>query len=238
MSGADVMRRAATLVAARPGPKAGVEVLVLRRSDRSRFLPGYVVFPGGAVDPEDEALAVAWFGSGSRPEQVARAAAIRELIEETGLAVTSRGLEAARGGSDVAALRAVTLDPPAPVALRQIAHWVAPEDVPVRFDARYFAVDAPRGVEPVPDAVEAAAAWWADPRELLERWAADGEKLYWPTMKTVQALAACEDVGALLALDIPQHEPEPGDEERMPRSTFYQSDAEFEQARRASVEGR
>ena len=26
----------------------------------------------------------------------------------------------------------------------QVSHWVAPESVPVRFDARYFAVAAPR----------------------------------------------------------------------------------------------
>ena len=127
--------------------------------------------------------------------------------------------------------------PPPTTALRQVAHWIAPEDVPVRFDARYFAVEATRGVEPVADAVEAAAAWWADPRELLERWARDEEKLYWPTMKTVEALAACVDVPDLLALQIPDREPEPGDEDRMPRSTFYQSDEEWEQAKRSSSTG-
>jgi recombination protein RecT len=209
-------------------------VLVLRRSDTSRFLPGYVVFPGGAVDPEDGALAERLFGdAGEAP----RAAAIRELIEETGLAVTARGLEPVAEGGDAAAIAAVAKAPPPTTALRQVAHWIAPEDVPVRFDARYFAVEATRGVEPVADAVEAAAAWWADPRELLERWSRDEEKLYWPTMKTVEALAACADVAELLALKIPDREPEPGDEDRMPRSTFYQSDEEWEQAKRSSSTG-
>jgi 8-oxo-dGTP pyrophosphatase MutT (NUDIX family) len=228
VGGSGTIRRAATIVAARSGPAGGIEVLVLRRSDESRFLPGYVVFPGGAVDPDDDALARRLFGEGD-DEHAARAAAIRELMEETGLAITGGGLEAA-GPDDVATLGRIAGDPPRADALRQIAHWIAPEDVPVRFDARYFAVEAPRGVEPVPDAVEAAAAWWANPRDLLDRWAEDGEKLYWPTMKTIEALAACPDVAALLALDIPQQEPEPGDEERMPRSTFYQSDEEWRQA--------
>jgi 8-oxo-dGTP pyrophosphatase MutT (NUDIX family) len=230
VSSNDTIRRAATTVAARPGSAGGVEVLVLRRSAASRFLPGYVVFPGGAVDPDDASLAERLFGARGT-EEAARAAAIRELMEETGLAITERGVEAA-GPDDAATLAAIVAAPPRADALRQIAHWVAPEDVPVRFDARYFAVAATDGVEPVPDAVEAEAAWWADPRALLAAWADEGEKLYWPTMKTVEALAGCADVGALLALDIPQQEPEPGDEERMPRSTFYQSDEEWEHAMR------
>ena len=46
---------------------------------------------------------------------------------------------------------------PPPSQLPEIAHWIAPEEVPVRFDARYFAVAAPRGLEPAPDGGEAAA---------------------------------------------------------------------------------
>ncbi|MEX2274786.1 MAG: NUDIX domain-containing protein [Actinomycetota bacterium] len=234
METGSTIRRAATLIAARDGAEGGTEVLVLRRSDTSRFLPGYVVFPGGAVDAADDALAERVFGDAS---QAPRAAAIRELIEETGLAVTARGLEPVVAGGDAAAIAAVAQAPPSISALRQVAHWIAPENVPVRFDARYFAVAASRGVEPVADAVEAAAAWWADPRELLARWSRDEERLYWPTMKTVEAFAACTSVPELLALQIPDNEPEPGDEESMPRSTFYQSDEEWEQARRAASRG-
>jgi 8-oxo-dGTP pyrophosphatase MutT (NUDIX family) len=41
-------------------------VLVIRRSARHRFLPGYVVFPGGAVDAEDDGLGQEWFGDASQ----------------------------------------------------------------------------------------------------------------------------------------------------------------------------
>src|SRR6266571_5289633 len=53
-------RPAATIVLARAAPGHGVEVLVLRRSEASRFAPGFVVFPGGAEDPDDDELARRW----------------------------------------------------------------------------------------------------------------------------------------------------------------------------------
>ena len=212
----DAIRLAATVIAVRPGDH-GVEVLVMRRAASSRFLPGYVVFPGGAVDEQDAALAARWFGS---EEHAPRAAAVRELAGETGLAVTGAGVAPA---DDLpAALAAVEERPPRPEDLPQISHWVAPEDVPVRFDARYFAVAAPAGVDPRPDGHEAAEVWWGSPRQLMARWAAGEERLYWPTMKTMEALAGCVGVEELLALDIPQQEPVEGDEERMPRSTFWE----------------
>jgi 8-oxo-dGTP pyrophosphatase MutT (NUDIX family) len=212
----DVIRQAATVIPVRPG-RAGVEVLVMRRGGASRFLPGYVVFPGGAVDVGDAALADRWFGSET---EAPRAAAVRELAEETGLAVTAGGVRSAPGVA--AALAAVEQQPPPSGNLPQISRWIAPDDVPVRFDARYFAVAAAVGVDPRPDGHEAEEVWWADPREIMSRWAADRERLYWPTMKTMEALARCEDVDRLLSLTIPQQEPVDGDEERMPRSTFWE----------------
>ena len=104
----------------------------------------------------------------------------------------------------------------------QISHWVAPESVPVRFDARYFAVAAPSGIDPRPDGREAAEAWWAHPGELLDEWAAGAVRLYWPTLKTMEALARCASVEEILALTIPQQEPDASDEAAMPRSTFSQ----------------
>jgi len=56
------IRKAAAVIAVRDGA-GGPEVLVLERSAGSRFLPGYVAFPGGATDAEDAAHAERWFGS-------------------------------------------------------------------------------------------------------------------------------------------------------------------------------
>jgi 8-oxo-dGTP pyrophosphatase MutT (NUDIX family) len=209
------IRAAATVIAARPA-LGGVEVLVLRRGRESRFLPGYVVFPGGAVDTDDARRAARWFGS---PVEAARAAAVRELAEEAGLVVTRSGIDR---GPELRPLAPVDEAPPAIQSVPQISHWVAPESVPVRFDARYFAVAAPLGIDPRPDGREAVEAWWASPAELLDGWAAGARRLYWPTMKTMEALARCASVEEVLALAIPQQEPDAGDEAAMPRSTFYQ----------------
>jgi 8-oxo-dGTP pyrophosphatase MutT (NUDIX family) len=185
-------RPAATVIAARD-TDGGIEVLVLRRSSESRFLPGYVVFPGGAVDTEDAELARRWFGDAN---EATRACALRELAEETGLAMTANGLRQRADGT--------VDDPPAATELRQISHWIAPAEVPVRFDARFFAMRASKGVEPTADGAEAEDAWWADPRALLAEYEAGTTSLYWPTFKAMEALATCSTVDEVLALDIPQ----------------------------------
>jgi 8-oxo-dGTP pyrophosphatase MutT (NUDIX family) len=51
-----------------------LEVLLLKRTEEAKFMPGVWVFPGGGVDPED--------GEG---EAGYRACAVRELEEEAGI---------------------------------------------------------------------------------------------------------------------------------------------------------
>src|SRR3989337_2435314 len=84
----ETIRKAAAVIAARDG-REGVEVLVLERSAESRFLPGYVAFSGGAADADDARHAERGFGTA---EETARACAVRELLEEVGLALTADGL--------------------------------------------------------------------------------------------------------------------------------------------------
>jgi 8-oxo-dGTP pyrophosphatase MutT (NUDIX family) len=208
----EAIRSAASAVVGRDGDD-GFEVLVLERSDRNRFLPGYVAFPGGAADGLDEDLADRWFGS---PAERARACAVRELVEEVSLALTSGGLTSS--GS----LEAVDDSPPTAGQLPEIAHWIAPPVVPVRFDTRFFALRAAAGLDPVPDGVETSDAWWNSPRGLLEDWEAGRRRLYWPTFFTVNELARCDSVDDLLELRIDTREPDDDELERLPRSTFWQ----------------
>lgn len=208
------IRKAASVIAARDGER-GLEVLVLERSAGSRFLPGYVAFPGGAADREDALLAKRLFGSAG---EAARACAVRELLEEVGLALTADGLSTA----DRHSLDVVEAAPPRADQLRRIAHWIAPSSVPVRFDAEYFAVAAPAGVEPHPDGSEIAHAWWAWPSELLSEWEDGRRKLYWPTLFTMLSIGDCRTVGDLLDRRIATREPEDDEVKRYPRSTFWQ----------------
>jgi 8-oxo-dGTP pyrophosphatase MutT (NUDIX family) len=209
------IRHAASVIAARPGAE-GPEVLVLLRGSESRFLPGYVVFPGGAVDAGDVVLAERWFGDAL---EAARAAGVRELVEEAGLALTSAGLVDA-GNPD--SLDPTDAAPPAAAQLAEMAHWIAPEDVPVRFDARYFAVAAPEGLEPAPDGAEAEHAWWESPRSLLAGWAEGDRRLYWPTYFTLLQLAACETVDDVLAVRFETREPDEAEVDTLPSSVFWE----------------
>ena len=72
-------RPSASVVLLRRGGKHGdraLEVLLLKRTEKAKFMPGVWVFPGGGVDPED--------GTG---EAGYRACAVRELEEEAGIAL-------------------------------------------------------------------------------------------------------------------------------------------------------
>jgi 8-oxo-dGTP pyrophosphatase MutT (NUDIX family) len=70
-------RPAASVVLLRRGGKhsqRALEVLMLRRSEEARFMPGVWVFPGGSLDAADGA-----------EEAGLRACAMRELAEEAGI---------------------------------------------------------------------------------------------------------------------------------------------------------
>ena len=126
-------RHAASLIVLRQGP-AGPETLMGRRGAGHRFMPHCLVFPGGAVDPGDNAAPAA---SELQPEvmrhllvaadpALARGLAIaaaRELEEETGLTLGA---------------------PPKLDGVDYLCRAVTPRGSPVRFNARFLVVDAAR----------------------------------------------------------------------------------------------
>ncbi len=70
-------RPSASVVLLRRGGKhadRALEVLLMKRTEKAKFMPGVWVFPGGAVDPED-----------GEDEAGHRACAVRELAEEAGI---------------------------------------------------------------------------------------------------------------------------------------------------------
>ena len=200
-------RLAATVVVARPALGDGIEVLALRRGASSRVLPGFVVFPGGTVDEGDPDLAERWFGSA---EEAPRACALRELAEEASLALTRSGLVAATTSADDEALALVTEAPPGTDQVVPLARWLAPDFLPVRFDAHFFTIGAGREVAPIADGVEIETAWWATPADLLAAFRVGDAPLAWPTYKTLETLAErCRSVEDVLALRM-EPSPPPG----------------------------
>ncbi|MEL6979865.1 MAG: DNA mismatch repair protein MutT [Pseudomonadota bacterium] len=160
-------RPAASLAVLRIGPSGAAEALFGQRGGGAAFMPSKVVFPGGALDPEDARLAEtlsdpcdarleaapdadAPTGAPAAPAPtgavLARAlalSAIRETFEETGLRLGRRGGDDgaaaafAAAGEDWSAFAADGARPSFE-ALGFFFRAITPPFLPRRFDARLF----------------------------------------------------------------------------------------------------
>lgn len=88
-SGMSPAQPAATLIVMHDSVSGPPEILLVKRAASMAFAAGMAVFPGGRVDPEDRAQAVAHADAQAMPvdDAAARIAAIRETLEEAGIAV-------------------------------------------------------------------------------------------------------------------------------------------------------
>jgi 8-oxo-dGTP pyrophosphatase MutT (NUDIX family) len=144
------------------GGNSGLEVLLVQRNPEARFMGGAWVFPGGAVDRSE--------GAG---EAALRAAAVRELSEEAGIALSD------------------------PSELIPFSRWITPAQVKIRFDTWFFLALAPEDQEPQIDGQEIVQWRWYGPSDAL-RASADGELLLvFPTIKHLEQLSAFPTAGEL-----------------------------------------
>ncbi|MCA3447012.1 MAG: NUDIX hydrolase [Rhodobacter sp.] len=144
------IRDAATIVLMR-GQGPDPQVLMGQRGAGAVFMPSKYVFPGGAVDAGDALVplgpalhptcAARLAAPGAPPASALAAAAIRELWEETGLALGCPGQAALPPGW--AGFAAQGLVPDAS-ALRFVFRAITPPGRSRRFDARFFLADAAR----------------------------------------------------------------------------------------------
>jgi 8-oxo-dGTP pyrophosphatase MutT (NUDIX family) len=149
-------RDAATLIIVER-ENGATRVLMGKRHDGHKFMPGKFVFPGGAVEPSDRRMSVA----GPLDEVVqakllaktrrvspdyARGlalAAIRETFEETGLALGVTDCGAPPSPPEGAWTRfAATGVFPTLEGIDFLARAITPPGRPRRFDARFFVADA------------------------------------------------------------------------------------------------
>ena len=186
---------AATLVVWRD-TAGGPEILVVERSARMTFAAGAVVFPGGRIDAGDRLLA----DSLGRPGEAAKITAIRETIEETGVAPAllghaeselalelQRDLHAGNDFADLLARHRLELDLD---ALTPFTRWMPAFKQPRKFDTLFYLATAPSGDwQPNPQEGECVSAEWANPHELLDRIAAGAASAIFPTKRNLERLA-------------------------------------------------
>jgi len=157
-----VPRQAATVIVLRGGSER-LEVLLVQRTPKAKFMGGAWVFPGGAVDAHE--------GEG---DVAHRAAAIREVSEETGITL------------------------PDPAALVPFARWITPPEVSIRFDTYFFLAVAPDDAECVIDGSEIVDARWFEPARALEGSEAGEILMVFPTIKNLERVAEFDTADALL----------------------------------------
>ncbi|MCX8477597.1 MAG: NUDIX domain-containing protein [Sphingomonas sp.] len=186
---------AATVIVMREVAGGPPELLIVERAKAMSFAGGALVFPGGRVDPGDHALAATL--AGDSDDLAARIAAVRETIEEAGVAV---GVTVAAGaipdlqrrlyaGEAMGTLLdqvggALDLD-----ALVPFARWLPAGVRHKVFDTRFYLARAPEGAEPVVDGNENVRVFWASAPAVLDQADRGEATIIFPTRRNLERLA-------------------------------------------------
>ena len=189
------------------GGAGGIEVLMTRRSDKASFAPGAYVFPGGGIDALDAAPDT-HAAADRRPTQsdlhlTQAIAAIRESFEELGV-LLARHADGPRQGQMADAQDIAAIDRHQPFVAQctarglrlaadgvfLLAHWITDRDLPRRFDVPFLVARMPEGQEPVADEAEQFEPVWVRPADALARHEAGQFFMIFPTIRTLQRLAA------------------------------------------------
>lgn len=192
---------AATLVLMRARSGGPPELLMTERTGQMAFAAGALVFPGGRIDADDHATARGW----EMADGAARVAAIRETIEETGLApgivpvpdaaataALREGIVAERPFAGLLAGLGLALDLE---ALTPFARWCPNFRETRRFDTLFFLAEAPADApEPVVSEAEAVRAFWAGAAEILAEVDAGNAHVIFPTRRNLERLAGFSSI--------------------------------------------
>lgn len=184
------------------------------RVDGSDALPEAVERIEG-LTPESAAVRLA-LREADPPAIAYYLAALREAFEETGLFVGVRvdgsAPPPAALDASVDAVREALMKDEISFAeamvrldcriaadtIEYIAHWITPEPEPRRYDTRFFAAKVAPGSTPLVDPREMTDALWIDPAEALRRCDRGEVPMVFPTIKTIEQLAAYESADAAL----------------------------------------
>jgi 8-oxo-dGTP pyrophosphatase MutT (NUDIX family) len=192
---------AATMVIFSNDPAGGApKLLMVERIKAMAFAGGAAVFPGGKVDDADRDFAARFNCKLTIDEVAARLAAIRETIEEAGLALGLAGVadpsECAKARTALHAgesLEAVCNRHGWTPDLEKLVPWARwrPPNLETRiFDTRFYLVDAgDMALNAIVDETENHALFWASASEVLALSDAGKVKVIFPTRRNLERLA-------------------------------------------------
>jgi len=213
------IRDASTVIILREAG-AGLETFLLCRHQRSGFMGGAHVFPGGKVDPSDkepswrarvdQSIEYITAQLGETDTEVGLGllvAAVRETFEEAGvllantaegvdLSATRRRLHDGTSFPELANDIDMKIDA---LALTPYARWITPKMESYRFDTRFYIAVAPEGQNASHDGTETTSATWLRPAGAIEDMFAGRIKLAPPTVRTLQWLAQFDDTKSVIA---------------------------------------
>jgi 8-oxo-dGTP pyrophosphatase MutT (NUDIX family) len=72
--------------------------------------------------------------------------------------------------------------------LHYFSHWITPWFLPIRYDVRFFVIEAPAGQEARSDGIELTDHVWITPQEALSRYREKRFEMVYPTLVTMQTL--------------------------------------------------
>ncbi|MBZ2169431.1 MBL fold metallo-hydrolase [Marinobacter sp. F4216] len=216
------IRPAATLILTRDNAE-GIEVLLLQRSWDAIFLPGYHVFPGGALDPAESDARhhaagpddsdISQIMSLSEGGQDYMLAAVRECFEEAGILLAQdQSGQLISGNHPVHEQRQAVFMGEQTLAgvcqhhgltipldrLAYLSHWVTPPGPPRRFDTRFFVTAAPEGQMASHDGQETIDHLWISPAQALEDHRSGTRLLGLPTLRTLRILSDFDNTSDLM----------------------------------------
>jgi len=189
----------------------------VQRNARSSFGRAYA-FPGGVVDPEDEAVYEYCTGLSMHEADASLgvdgngmsyySAAVRELFEESGVLLAdvnriAEGSQAARDAlndgddnwADFVKRNDLVLQCG---ELHYISHWITPPDQPKRYSTRFFVAALPPGQDASHCGGELTTSQWATAHYTLLAGRAGRIALHFPTVKTLESIARHKTFDALM----------------------------------------
>jgi 8-oxo-dGTP pyrophosphatase MutT (NUDIX family) len=170
------------------------EVLMLRRHEKSSFVPNAWVFPGGISDESDAQESLL---------DTMRMTGVRETFEETGVWLGAPLADAGRKRRELLdgeiAFRELVAEGPVDFSrLVWTSRWITPAGIPKRFDTYFFLAMVSRDAVATAEQNEVVEVTWIHPAAALAKHAAREMQMVFPTLRNLEAIVGFDSAAELL----------------------------------------